>query len=116
MGWSRWSYVLVAGLGVALASCDAIMDLTTPTEPTSASPAPTPLATPAVTAPVVVMLLVGLAILPSMSRFTNSETSGMMNLLGVLKSTTLPADNPMRRPEVRTAADGSPRRSALSFS
>ncbi len=45
MGWSRWSYMVVAGLGVALASCNAIKD-TTPTEPTSVTPAPTPLAIP----------------------------------------------------------------------
>jgi len=40
MGWSRRSFVLVAGLGLALAGCHAISDQTTPTEPTSATPAP----------------------------------------------------------------------------
>ena len=40
MGWSRWSYPLVAGLSLALAGCNAITGETTPTEPTSATPAP----------------------------------------------------------------------------
>jgi hypothetical protein len=40
MGWSRRSYLLVAGLGFTLAGCNAISDQTTPTEPTSATPAP----------------------------------------------------------------------------
>ncbi len=39
MGWSRWSYLLVAGLSVALAGCQAINE-ETPTEPTTATPAP----------------------------------------------------------------------------
>ena len=56
-------------------------------------------------APVALMLLVTAAIVPALGRFTTSETANMMNLLSVLKSTTLPADNPMRRPEVRSAAE-----------
>ena len=56
-------------------------------------------------APVACALLVAVTLLPALARFASSETSEMMNLLGVLKSTTLPADNPMRRPEVRAAAE-----------
>jgi uncharacterized RDD family membrane protein YckC len=56
-------------------------------------------------APVLLMLLVGGAIVPALSKFGNSETSSMMNQLGALKSTTLPADNPLRRPEVRSATE-----------
>jgi hypothetical protein len=51
------------------------------------------------------MLLVGFAIVPALGRFTNSDTNRMMNLLGALKSRTLPADNAMWRPEVRAAAE-----------
>ncbi len=39
MGWSRWSYLLLAGLGLALAGCELTKD-TTPTEPTAATPPP----------------------------------------------------------------------------
>jgi hypothetical protein len=56
-------------------------------------------------APIVVMLLVGFAIVPALGRFVTSDTNRMMNLLGALKSTTLPADNALRRPEVRDAAE-----------
>ncbi len=56
-------------------------------------------------APIALMLLVGLLILPMLSRFTSSDAAAMMNLLGVLQSTTLPADNPMRRPDIREAAE-----------
>jgi uncharacterized RDD family membrane protein YckC len=55
--------------------------------------------------PVALMLLVSIAIIPALARFASSDTSEMMNLLGVLRSTTLPADNPMRRPDVREAAE-----------
>ncbi|HKE86669.1 MAG TPA: protein kinase [Vicinamibacterales bacterium] len=55
--------------------------------------------------PVALMLLVSVAIIPALSRFTTSETAAMMNLLGALRSKTLPADNPFRRPEVRAAAE-----------
>ena len=56
-------------------------------------------------APVVCALLMAVTLVPLLARFADSETSSMMNLLGVLKSTTLPADNPMRRPEERAAAE-----------
>jgi hypothetical protein len=56
-------------------------------------------------APVVLMLVVMAAIVPSLGRFAESETITMMNILGALKSTTLPATNPMSRPEVRSAAE-----------
>ena len=56
-------------------------------------------------APVGLMLVVSIAILPALERFAGSETSAMMNLLGALKSTTLPADNPLREPAVRAAAE-----------
>jgi hypothetical protein len=61
MGWSRRSYLLLAGLTLALAGCHAISEETTPTEPTAATPpplaipvilpkpAPTPIPTPAPT-------------------------------------------------------------------
>ena len=45
MSWSRWSYLLVAGLGLALAGCDMIKQ-ETPTEPTSPTPTPAPIAIP----------------------------------------------------------------------
>jgi eukaryotic-like serine/threonine-protein kinase len=56
-------------------------------------------------APVALMLLVSVAILPALARFASSDTSSMMNLLGALRSTTLPADNPLRQPDVREAAE-----------
>jgi hypothetical protein len=56
-------------------------------------------------APVVCALLVAITLVPLLARFANSETSSMMNLLGALKSTTLPADNPLHEPEVRAAAE-----------
>ncbi len=40
MGWSRWPYLLVAGLGLALLGCNALKNSEAPTEPTSATPAP----------------------------------------------------------------------------
>ena len=40
MSWSRWAYLLLAGLGLVLAGCHAITDETTPTEPTAATPPP----------------------------------------------------------------------------
>jgi len=40
MTWRRWSYLLVAGLGLVLADCNVLKDQTTPTEPTAATPAP----------------------------------------------------------------------------
>ena len=52
--------------------------------------------------PVLMMLLIGFVIIPGLQRFANSEAIAMMNLLGVLKSTTLPA---MREPAVRAAAE-----------
>ena len=55
--------------------------------------------------PLLVMLLVILAIVPALGQFATSDTIRMMNLLGALKSTTLAADNPMRRAEVREAAE-----------
>jgi hypothetical protein len=51
------------------------------------------------------MLFVSVAILPALDMFAGSETNAMMNLLGALKSTTLPADNPLREPAVRAAAE-----------
>jgi hypothetical protein len=61
--------------------------------------------------PVALMLLVGLAVVPSLTRFTTSETARMMNLLGALRSKTVTAaDNPFQRPEVRAAARGRHRR------
>lgn len=52
MSWHRWSYLLVVGLGIALAGCHAIKDEATPTEPTeptAATPAPlAPLAIPVI--------------------------------------------------------------------
>jgi eukaryotic-like serine/threonine-protein kinase len=56
-------------------------------------------------APVACALLVAVTLVPALARFASSETSEMMNLLGALKSTTLPADNPLREPEVRAAAE-----------
>jgi uncharacterized RDD family membrane protein YckC len=55
--------------------------------------------------PVGLMLVVSIAILPALERFASSETSTLMNLLGALESTTLPADNPMGEPAVRAAAE-----------
>jgi uncharacterized RDD family membrane protein YckC len=55
-------------------------------------------------APVVLMLAVTSVLVPALARFQSSETMGMMNLLGVLKSTPRP-NNPMQRPEVRNAAE-----------
>jgi serine/threonine protein kinase len=55
--------------------------------------------------PVACALLVAVTLVPALARFVDSETSAMMNLLGALKSTTLPADNPLREPEVRAAAE-----------
>jgi hypothetical protein len=37
--------------------------------------------------------------------FADSDTNTMMNLLGALKSTTLPGDSPLREPAVRAAAE-----------
>src|SRR5512143_1597049 len=48
MGWRRWSYLLVAGLVLALAGCHAIRDETTPTEPTSPRPTLAPIAIPVI--------------------------------------------------------------------
>ncbi len=49
MGWSRWSYLLVAGMGLALAGCQALKNNETPTEPTAATPSPlAPLAIPVI--------------------------------------------------------------------
>jgi uncharacterized RDD family membrane protein YckC len=56
-------------------------------------------------APLALMLVVSVAMLPALERFGSSETSAMMNLLGALKSTRLPADNPLREPAVRAAAE-----------
>jgi uncharacterized RDD family membrane protein YckC len=56
-------------------------------------------------APVGLMLFVSVAILPALDRFASSDTNAMMNLLGALKSTTLPADNPLHEPAVRAAAE-----------
>ena len=56
-------------------------------------------------APVACALLVAVTLVPALARFASSETSEMMNLLGALKSTTLPADNPLRKPDVRAAAE-----------
>jgi hypothetical protein len=56
-------------------------------------------------APVGLMLLVSVAILPALDMFAGSETNTMMNLLGALESTTLPADNPLHEPAVRAAAE-----------
>jgi len=53
--------------------------------------------------PVALMLLVSVAIIPALSRFTTSETAAMMNLLGALRSKTPPAV--FQRPEVRAAAE-----------
>jgi uncharacterized RDD family membrane protein YckC len=55
--------------------------------------------------PVLMMLLIGFVIIPALQRFSSSDTIGMMNLLGALKSTTLAANNPLRQPEVRAAAE-----------
>jgi eukaryotic-like serine/threonine-protein kinase len=56
-------------------------------------------------APAGLMLVVSVAILPALDRFASSDTNTMMNLLGALRSTTLTADNPLREPEVRAAAE-----------
>ena len=56
-------------------------------------------------APVALMLLIALLIIPLLGRFASSETSSMMNLLGPLGSKTLPASNPFRQPEIRAAAE-----------
>jgi eukaryotic-like serine/threonine-protein kinase len=56
-------------------------------------------------APVALMLLLALLIIPALGRFGSSETSSMMNLLGALRSTKPAANNPMRQPEVRAAAE-----------
>jgi uncharacterized RDD family membrane protein YckC len=56
-------------------------------------------------APIGLMLVVSMAVLPALQRFASSDTSAMLNLLGALKSTTLPADNPLREPAVRAAAE-----------
>jgi serine/threonine protein kinase len=56
-------------------------------------------------APVACALLVAVTLVPALARFANAETSEMMNLLGALKSTTLPANSPLREPEVRAAAE-----------
>ena len=56
-------------------------------------------------APVACALLVAVTLIPALARFASSETNEMMNLLGALKSTTLPADNPMHEPAVRAAAE-----------
>jgi hypothetical protein len=56
-------------------------------------------------APVACALLVALTLVPVLARFAGAETSEMMNLLGALKSTTLPANSPLREPEVRAAAE-----------
>jgi hypothetical protein len=56
-------------------------------------------------APVACALLVAMTLVPALARFASSETIGMMNLLGALESTSLPANNPLREPEVRAAAE-----------
>jgi hypothetical protein len=56
-------------------------------------------------APVALMLLVSALLIPALGRFTSSDTGQMMNLLGALRSTTLPNNNPFHRPEVREAAE-----------
>jgi uncharacterized RDD family membrane protein YckC len=56
-------------------------------------------------APVGLMLVVSVAILPALQMFADSDTNTMMNLLGALKSTTLPGDSPLREPAVRAAAE-----------
>jgi len=56
-------------------------------------------------APVALVLLVTAVIVPSLARFQSSETIAMMNLLGSLQSTTLAADSPFRRSEVRSATE-----------
>jgi len=58
-----------------------------------------------VAAPVALVLLVTAVIVPSLARFQSSETIAMMNLLGSLQSTTLAADSPFRRSEVRSATE-----------
>jgi hypothetical protein len=47
MGWSRWSYLLVAGLGLALAGCD-IINKALPTTPSSPAPTVAPIAIPVI--------------------------------------------------------------------
>jgi hypothetical protein len=56
-------------------------------------------------APVGLMLVVSIAIIPALQAFSDSDTNAMLNLLGALKSTTLPAGSPMREPAVRAAAE-----------
>ena len=56
-------------------------------------------------APVACALLVAVTLVPALARFASSETNEMMNLLGALKSTTLPANSPLREPDVRAAAE-----------
>jgi hypothetical protein len=56
-------------------------------------------------APLGLMLVVGVAVIPALQQFASSDASAMLNLLGALKSTTLPADNPLREPNVRAAAE-----------
>jgi hypothetical protein len=47
MGWSRWSCLLGAGLGLALAGCD-LVNKETPTAPSSPSPTLAPIAIPVI--------------------------------------------------------------------
>jgi serine/threonine protein kinase len=56
-------------------------------------------------APVGLMLVVSVAMLPVLQQFASSEANSMLNLLGALKSTALPADNPLHEPAVRAAAE-----------
>jgi uncharacterized RDD family membrane protein YckC len=55
--------------------------------------------------PVLTMMVIGFVIIPALTRFASSDASAMMNLLGALKSTTLAANNPLRDPDVRAAAE-----------
>ena len=55
--------------------------------------------------PVLMMLIIGFLVIPGLQRFADSDTNAMMNLLGALKSTTLPVNSPLREPAVRAAAE-----------
>jgi uncharacterized RDD family membrane protein YckC len=56
-------------------------------------------------APVGLILVLSIAVIPALQAFSNSDTNTMMNLLGALKSRTVPGGNPLYEPAVRAAAE-----------